>query len=930
MRIIQFGRRAICALLTLISSSFYVHAANAQIININPVAATGSTNLQPASFAIDNIGNTRWESNHGISPSSLTLDLGQPYALNQVVILWEAANAASYEILGSNNNSTWTQLSLRTGGTFGNRTDTVPLAGTYRYVRMNALTRSAGNNWGYSIFEMDVFGALPASSSSSVASNCNQGCVTTLNSTTLRATVTQADIVDIHYRVNNGAQQNVRMNLSNGVWTYDIPNLNASSVVSVNFTIIRAGVGQDTPWQNYSLGTVASSSRSSTPVSSSSRSSTPSSVAPSSSSRSSNAASVTPSSSSTASLGSIVPLYNSSTTLEGAIQFDRGDALVTRIADRGRDRHAKEDQFQAYDHFLSFYWEHRTAEIEIVDYVAKGGNTVRMKVKTQCKLNDTEAENRWFYRGVGTVAEYYDNGTMNVINDLNYYKERSYNAREGRNIQIGDKLEFEMSQFLDHTVPHGRSAYYGTTYLYIVGEGLVPWDITGNFGTLGGRKDSVKIPEKAWLGGKTTLPYMHSNEPDNHFIQMATNLASQNGQPFVLGRRVHHASFIDGSHDEHVVDNGTFPDTVGKAGPRYVSDRCTGCHVRNGRAAPAPVGQPLEKWVFKVADINGNPHPNLGRALQPKSTNGAASEGQVSIAFWSESNGLRKPNYQFSGVTPARFSARVAPQLVGMGLLEAIPESAILAKEDINDANGDGISGRANRIADPATGQTRLGRFGYKAGTTSVKHQVAAAFNADMGVMTSLLPNPDCGSAQTGCGASGSELSDTHVNNLVKYISTLGVRPQRNINDAAVQRGETQFANIGCVGCHTPQHVTSQFHPLGELRSQTIKPYTDMLLHDMGPDMADNLGEGQASGAEWRTAPLWGLGLSACVTGGVTNAAQGAQVCTPVHSYLHDGRARSIEEAILWHGGEGQASKNAYQALSSSQKQDVLRFLESL
>ncbi|MDO8346181.1 MAG: di-heme oxidoredictase family protein [Cellvibrio sp.] len=948
MRIIQFGRRAVCALLTLVSTSLYVQTASAQIININPVSATGSTNLQPAHLAIDNNGSTRWESNHGVSPSALTLDLGQPYALNQVVILWEAANAASYEILGSNNNSTWTQLSLRTGGTFGNRTDTVPLAGTYRYLRMNALTRSAGNNWGYSIFEMDVFGTLPAASSvaaSSVATgNCNLGCVTTLNSTTLRATVTQADIVDIHYRINNGAQQNVRMNVAGGVWTYDIPNLNASSVVSINFTIIRSGAGQDTAWQNYSVNTVASSSRSSvapsstprssvapssTPRSSVAPSSTPrSSVAPSSSSRSSTP--VTPSSSSVASLGNIVPLYNSSTVLEGAIQFDRGDALVTRIADRGRDRHAKEDQFQAYDHFLSFYWEHRTATIEIVDYVAKGGNTVRMNVVSQFKLNDTEAENRWFYRGVGTVAEYHDNGTMNVINDLNYYKERSYNAREGRNIQIGDKLEFEMSQFLDHSVPHGRSAYYGTTYLYIVGEGLVPWDVTGSFGTLGGRKDSVKIPEKAWLGGKTTLPYNHSNEPDNHFIQMATNLGSINGQPFVLGRRVHHASFIDGSHDEHVADNGTFPDTVGKAGPRYVNDRCAGCHVRNGRAAPAPVGQPLEKWVFKVADINSNPHPNLGRALQPKSTGGAASEGQVSIAFWTEANGLRKPNYQFSGVTPARFSARVAPQLVGMGLLEAIPETTILAKEDINDANGDGISGRANRIADPATGQTRLGRFGYKAGATSVKHQVAAAFNSDMGVMTSLMPNPDCGSAQTNCGSSGSELSDTHLNNLVKYISTLGVRPQRNLNDAAVQRGETQFASIGCVGCHTPSVVTSQFHPLGELRSQTIKPYTDLLLHDMGADMADNLGEGQASGAEWRTAPLWGLGLSACVTGGVTNAGQGAQVCTPVHSYLHDGRARTIEEAILWHGGEGQVSKNAYQSLSASQKQDVLRFLESL
>ena len=939
MRIIQFGRRAVCALLTLVSTSVYVQTASAQIININPVSAAGSSNLQSAHLAIDNNGSTRWESNHGVSPSALTLDLGQPYALNQVVILWEAANAASYEILGSNNNSTWTQLSLRTGGTFGNRTDTVPLAGTYRYVRMNALTRSAGNHWGYSIFEMDVFGTLPAASSvaasSVAASNCNLGCVTTLNSTTLRATVTQADIVDIHYRVNSGAQQNVRMNVAGGVWTYNIPNLNSSSVVGISFTIIRAGVGQSTPWKNYSLGATASSaapvssSRSSVTPSSSSRSSVaPSSTALSSSSRSSTP--VTPSSSSVASLGNIVPLYNSSTVLEGAIQFDRGDALVTRIADRGRDRHAKEDQFQAYDHFLSFYWEHRTATIEIVDYVAKGGNTVRMNVVSQFKLNDTEAENRWFYRGVGTVAEYFDNGTMNMVNNLSYYKERSYNAREGRNIRIGDKLEFEMSQFLDHSVPRGRSAYYGTTYLYIVGEGLVPWDITGSFGTLGGRKDSVKIPEKAWLGGKTTLPYMHSNEPDNHFIQMATNLSSINGQPFVLGRRVHHASFIDGTHDEHVADNGIFPDTVGKAGPRYVNDRCSGCHVRNGRAAPAPIGQPLEKWVFKVADINGNPHPNLGRALQPKSTGGAASEGQVSIAFWTEANGLRKPNYQFSGVTPARFSARVTPQLVGMGLLEAIPEAAILAKEDINDANGDGISGRANRITDPATGQTRLGRFGYKAGTVSVKHQVAAAFNSDMGVMTSLMPNPDCGSAQTNCGSSGSELSDAHLNNLVKYVSTLGVRPQRNINDAAVQRGETQFANIGCAGCHTPSYVTSPYHPLAELRSQTIKPYTDMLLHDMGPEMADNLGEGQASGSEWRTAPLWGLGLSACVTGGVTNAGQGAQVCTPVHSYLHDGRARSIEEAILWHGGEGQASKNAYQSLSASQKQDVLRLLESL
>jgi len=166
----------------------------------------------------------------------------------------------------------------------------------------------------------------------------------------------------------------------------------------------------------------------------------------------------------------------------------------------------------------------------------------------------------------------------------------------------------------------------------------------------------------------------------------------------------------------------------------------------------------------------------------------------------------------------------------------------------------------------------------------------------------------------------------------VKYVSLLGVRPQRDITNPAVQRGEAQFSEIGCAGCHTPTLQTSKHHPLAELRDQTIHPYTDLLLHDMGPGLADNLGEGQASGSEWRTAPLWGLGLSACVTGGVVNpmGGQGNEVCSPVHSYLHDGRARTIEEAILWHGGEGQASKDRYQALGGSQKQDVLRFLESL
>jgi CxxC motif-containing protein (DUF1111 family) len=333
-----------------------------------------------------------------------------------------------------------------------------------------------------------------------------------------------------------------------------------------------------------------------------------------------------------------------------------------------------------------------------------------------------------------------------------------------------------------------------------------------------------------------------------------------------------------------------------------------------------------------VADENGNPHPYLGRVLQPQTVGSAESEGEVFIASWTEEGGLRSPNYEFTGITPEKFSARITPQLVGMGLLEAIPETAILALEDPDDLSGNGISGRANRVIDPEAGEVRLGRFGWKAGTTSVRHQIAGAFNTDMGVMTSILPTPDCGSEQTDCATGNTPLTGQNLDNLVKYVSLLGVRPQRDYDDLAVQHGEVLFTDIGCTSCHTPSFQTSPYHPLAELRDQTISPYTDLLLHDMGPGLADDLGEGDASGAEWRTTPLWGLGLSACVAGGVTNPSgqQGDEVCTPEHSYLHDGRARTIEEAILWHGGEGQLSNDNYQALSSGDQQDLLRFLESL
>lgn len=363
--------------------------------------------------------------------------------------------------------------------------------------------------------------------------------------------------------------------------------------------------------------------------------------------------------------------------------------------------------------------------------------------------------------------------------------------------------------------------------------------------------------------------------------------------------------------------------------PRYMQTSCDGCHHRNGRAAIAAEGTPLEAWVFKVGDENGEPLADMGGRLQSFGVDGAG-EGAVSISSWDEVDGLRRPVFAFSMAAPPRYSARIAPQLVGMGLLEAIPETDVLAWEDPADADGDGISGRGHRVPDPVTGEIRLGRFGWKAGTTSVRHQTADALNGDMGVMTAMLPDPDCGVLQPDCGNDdGSELGEAFLDDLVRYVALLGIRARRGLDDPEARAGETQFDALGCGDCHRSAYETSAFHPYAELRSQTIHPYTDLLLHDMGDGLADSLGEGDAAGNEWRTPPLWGIGLGPCVTGGVEGPNQ-AQVCTPVESYLHDGRARTLDEAIRWHGGEGANAREAYLAASDSDRTALLRFLRTL
>lgn len=603
----------------------------------------------------------------------------------------------------------------------------------------------------------------------------------------------------------------------------------------------------------------------------------------------------------------VVPLHDASTLREPPLVVDTPTARITRWGDRARDRHARESQFRAYEHYLSHYWEHRSVAVEIVDTTGKGGTTITFEVTTQWKLHPGQEELRLFFRGVNTVAEYLDNRTMTALDDLHYTHTVSYNPRAGRPLRAGDAIELELSQFLE-SPPRGRANYYGTTMLYVAGTGFVPWQGTGAL------RDSQPIPLAELLGGGTTVHRNESDEPGSLLLQLAQNAAPQNVQRFLRGRRVQHTSFADGTHDESP-DNPVWTRQAGKAGPLYVAESCTACHPSNGRGLPPAPGGALERAVVRVGGADGGPDPQRGEVLQPHGV-GVPGEGSAILARWIEKGGLRRPRFRFSAGAPSRYSVRMPPPLVGLGLVEAIPEEAVLAQADPDDRDGDGVSGRAHVVLDPESGVARLGRFGWKASQATLRHQVAAAFRNDMGVTSRVFRQPDCGAAQTGCGAPGVEVRDADLDDLATYLALLGMQARRVSDDPTVQRGEQLFASAGCATCHTPTFTTSAFHPLAELAGQTIHPYSDLLLHDMGPRLAATLGEGDAAGAEWRTPPLWSIGLTARTSG--------------AEAYLHDGRARTLREAILWHGGEGRRARDAFVALPSSDQEALLAFLRSL
>ena len=427
------------------------------------------------------------------------------------------------------------------------------------------------------------------------------------------------------------------------------------------------------------------------------------------------------------------------------------------------------------------------------------------------------------------------------------------------------------------------------------------------------------------LGGETTAFSVGTNA----FELSARNLPNDIRRIFEVGDSFFNQNWVTAPASTEARDG---------LGPTHNALSCSSCHSHDGRGKPPDHPDDPERGLLlrlSVPGANGPvDEPRYGGQLQDRSILGVPVEGRIVINYVEMPGvypdgspfSLRAPVYRiedlaFGPLHPdVMVSPRVAPVTIGMGLLEAIPEESILALSDPEDANEDGISGRPNYVRDVQTGKLALGRFGWKANQPTVNQQAAGAFLGDIGIASSLFPNDNCPAGQEACRQAPNggtpELPDERLKKVTIYTQTLAVPAMRNTEDDLVKQGARLFVQTQCTLCHTPRYETGDTHPLEPLRNQVIFPYTDLLLHDMGNGLADHRPDGQASGTEWRTPPLWGIGLVETVNGHTM--------------FLHDGRARSMEEAILWHGGEAEESRGKFMNLTKDERNALIRFLESI
>lgn len=431
-----------------------------------------------------------------------------------------------------------------------------------------------------------------------------------------------------------------------------------------------------------------------------------------------------------------------------------------------------------------------------------------------------------------------------------------------------------------------------------------------------------KVPDLSRLGGPATVVA----DGPHAFSLPAPSLSREDRRAFSVGN-----SFFR--------DNWVFAPASAAGrdglGPLFNANSCSACHPDDGRGRPpiarGEVGLGVVLFL-SAADGDGAPHPVYGGQLQDQAAPGVAAEGAIVLepefitGAYADGSPYELRRWRVSieneGYGPLgtlRMSMRLGQQVIGVGLLEAVDDATILAREDPDDRDGDGISGRGNRVIG-ADGTKGIGRFGWKASQPTLEAQVIAALHGDIGITSAARPDEDLTSAQRAAidaPSGGSPEIDAHkIGRIAHYCRVLAVPAQRGAGAPEVERGRALFARAGCTGCHTPTLVTGTSSPIELFRNATIHPYTDLLLHDMGDGLADDRRDGDASGREWRTPPLWGIGLLESVNG---------------HAhYLHDGRARTLEEAILWHGGEAQRSRDAFAAMSAGERRALVAFLNSL
>jgi len=441
-------------------------------------------------------------------------------------------------------------------------------------------------------------------------------------------------------------------------------------------------------------------------------------------------------------------------------------------------------------------------------------------------------------------------------------------------------------------------------------------------------------PGEALSGGSTTVMKFDQNA----YSMPSANLAPMRRLDFSVGNSFFRNPWVIAPASTTARDG---------LGPLLNTNACQNCHIKDGRGhPPAPDATSAVSMLVRLSIPAGPEHaevvrergiapePSYGGQLQDMAIPGVSPEGKVRLRYSTEqvrfADGteveLRRPEIELNDLAygdmhpDTRMSLRIAPPMIGLGLLEAIPEEALLANADPDDRNGDGISGRPNRVFDQTSRQTVIGRFGWKAGQPSLNQQNADAFFNDMGLSTSLFSGSSCTDRQTECRAMPDggepEVSDDILAQVLFYTRNLGVPARRNVDDPQVLAGKTLFHRAGCQSCHVPQFTTAADAAEPELANQLIRPYTDLLLHDMGEGLADDRAEFEANGREWRTPPLWGIGLTQAVSGHT--------------QFLHDGRARNLLEAILWHGGEAEKARQIVLGYDQNERTALLSFLESL